>query len=69
MSIPLLELIDRHCGGVRGGRTNLLGIVPGGSSVPVLNAEECDRALLDFDSLKDLNSGLGTVRSRCHAQR
>jgi len=60
MSIPLLELIDRHCGGVRGGRTNLLGIVPGGSSVPILNAEECDRALLDFDSLKDLNSGLGT---------
>ena len=47
---------------MRGGRTNLLGIVPGGSSVPILNAEECDRALLDFDSLKDLNSGLGTVR-------
>ncbi|KAH0445404.1 hypothetical protein IEQ34_025511 [Dendrobium chrysotoxum] len=60
MSIPLRELIERHCGGVRGGWDNLLGIVPGGSSVPILTKEECETALMDFDSLKDLNSGLGT---------
>ncbi|KAK9897188.1 NADH-ubiquinone oxidoreductase [Cystobasidium minutum MCA 4210] len=60
MSIPLKELIEKHCGGVRGGWDNLLGIVPGGSSVPVLNKEECETALMDFDSLKDLGSGLGT---------
>lgn len=60
MSISLRELVERHCGGVRGGWDNLLGIVPGGSSVPVLNKEECETALMDFDSLKDLNSGLGT---------
>ena len=36
MSIPLKELIERHCGGVRGGWDNLLGIIPGGSSVPVI---------------------------------
>jgi len=36
MSIPLKELIEKHCGGVIGGWDNLLGIIPGGSSVPIL---------------------------------
>lgn len=36
MSIPLKELIERHAGGVIGGWDNLLGIIPGGSSVPVI---------------------------------
>jgi NADH dehydrogenase (ubiquinone) flavoprotein 1 len=45
MSIPLRELIDKHCGGVRGGWDNLLGIVPGGSSVPVLPKPLCEEAL------------------------
>lgn len=61
MSIPLKELIERHCGGVRGGWDNLLGIIPGGSSVPVLPKSICDTVLMDFDSLKKANSGLGTA--------
>ncbi|CCG83651.1 NADH-ubiquinone oxidoreductase 51 kDa subunit, mitochondrial [Taphrina deformans PYCC 5710] len=61
MSIPLRELIDKHCGGVRGGWDNLLGIIPGGSSVPVLTKPMCEDALMDFDSLKDMQSGLGTA--------
>ena len=36
MSIPLKELIERHCGGVRGGWSNLQGIIPGGSSTPII---------------------------------
>jgi NADH dehydrogenase (ubiquinone) flavoprotein 1 len=36
MSIPLKELIERHAGGVIGGWNNLLAIIPGGSSVPLL---------------------------------
>ncbi|KAK4052520.1 NADH dehydrogenase [ubiquinone] flavoprotein 1, mitochondrial [Microbotryomycetes sp. JL221] len=60
MSIPLQELIEKHCGGVRGGWNHLLGIVPGGSSVPILPKNLCEEALMDFDSLKDLQSGLGT---------
>ena len=60
MSIPLKELIEKHCGGVRGGWDNLLGIVPGGSSVPILTKPLSEEALMDFDSLKDLGSGLGT---------
>lgn len=45
MSIPLKELIERHCGGVRGGWDNLLAIIPGGSSVPVIPKSICDDVL------------------------
>ncbi len=61
LGIPLRELIDKYCGGVRGGWDNLLGIIPGGSSVPVLPKSICDTVLMDFDSLRDVKSGLGTA--------
>jgi NADH dehydrogenase (ubiquinone) flavoprotein 1 len=61
MSIPLKELIEKHCGGVRGGWDNLLAIIPGGSSVPLLPKKICDHVLMDFDALKDVKSGLGTA--------
>jgi len=61
MSIPLRELIDRHCGGVIGGWDNLKAIIPGGSSVPMLNRKQCGEAIMDFDDLKDRRSGLGTA--------
>ncbi len=61
MGIPLKELIEKHAGGVRGGWSNLLGIIPGGSSVPVLTKEVCDTVLMDFDSLREVRSGLGTA--------
>ncbi|KAI8375596.1 NADH dehydrogenase flavoprotein 1 [Choanephora cucurbitarum] len=61
MSIPLKELIEKHCGGVRGGWDNLLGIVPGGSSVPIIPKDICSEVLMDFDALRDVQSGLGTA--------
>src|SRR4051794_27652478 len=61
MGIPLKELIERHAGGVRGGWDNLQAIIPGGSSVPVLPKSICDTVLMDFDSLRDVRSGLGTA--------
>jgi NADH-quinone oxidoreductase subunit F len=61
MSIPLRELIEKHAGGVRGGWTNLLAIIPGGSSVPLLPKSICDDVLMDFDSLEAVKSGLGTA--------
>ena len=61
MSIPLRELIDRHAGGVRGGWDNLLAVIPGGSSVPVIPKSICDDVLMDFDALRDVKSGLGTA--------
>src|SRR5690242_20868810 len=61
MGIPLKELIETHAGGVRGGWDNLLAIIPGGASVPVIPKEICDTVLMDFDALRDVKSGLGTA--------
>jgi len=61
MGIPLRDLIDKHCGGVRGGWDNLLAVIPGGSSVPLIPKHVCDDIHLDFDSLKDAGTGLGTA--------
>ena len=61
MGISLRELIDKHCGGVRGGWDNLLAVIPGGSSVPLLPASQCDDLSMDFDTLRNLKSGLGTA--------
>ena len=61
MGIPLKELIEVHAGGVRGGWDNLLAVIPGGSSVPVLPKSICDEVLMDFDSLRAVRSGLGTA--------
>jgi NADH-quinone oxidoreductase subunit F len=61
MGIPLRELIDKHAGGVRGGWDNLLAVIPGGSSVPCIPASECENLPMDFDSLKELKTGLGTA--------
>jgi len=61
MGIPLKELIERHAGGVRGGWDNLLAIIPGGASVPLLTKEMSSTVLMDFDSLREVRSGLGTA--------
>jgi len=61
MSIPFRELIEKHCGGIRGGWGNLLAVIPGGSSVPLVPAEQIMDAPMDFDGLKELGSGLGTA--------
>jgi NADH-quinone oxidoreductase subunit F len=61
MSIPFRELIEKHCGGIRGGWDNLLAVIPGGSSVPLVPAEQIIDAPMDFDALRDLKSGLGTA--------
>lgn len=61
MGVPFRELIEKHCGGVRGGWDNLLAVIPGGSSVPCLTADMCTDLSMDFDSLKELRSGLGTA--------
>ena len=61
MSIPFRELIEKHCGGVTGGWDNLLAVIPGGSSVPLVPAKEIVDAPMDFDGLKELGSGLGTA--------
>ncbi|KQP72286.1 NADH-quinone oxidoreductase subunit NuoF [Methylobacterium sp. Leaf112] len=61
LGITFRELIDKHCGGMRGGWDNLLCSIPGGSSVPLVPAEQIIDAKMDFDTLKNLGSGLGTA--------
>ncbi len=66
MGISFRELITRHGHGVRGGKnpddfSNLLAVIPGGSSVPLVPAEQILDAPMDFDGLKALGSGLGTA--------
>lgn len=61
MGIPLKELIEKHCGGVRGGWDNLLAVIPGGSSTPLIPKDVCSTVAMDFDSLKAVGTGLGTA--------
>ena len=61
LGIPLRELIERYAGGVRGGWDNLLAVIPGGASVPVIPKSVCDDVLMDFDSLCEARTGLGTA--------
>ena len=61
MSTPLKDLIEKHAGGVRGGWDNLLAVIPGGSSTPCIPREVCDDILMDFDALKEAQTGLGTA--------
>ncbi|KAF1744336.1 hypothetical protein MXB_4593 [Myxobolus squamalis] len=61
MSIPLRDLIDRHAGGVIGGWENLLAVIPGGSSVPLIPKLIAETVLMDFESLQKAGSALGTA--------
>ena len=61
MSIPFEDLIEKHCGGVRGGWENLKAVIPGGSSVPCVRGENMKDAIMDFDALKEKGSSLGTA--------
>lgn len=60
LGVPMRYLIEKHAGGVRGGWDNLQAVIPGGASMPILTKETCDSILMDFDSLKDARSGLGS---------
>jgi len=61
MGIPLKELIEKHAGGVRGGWDNLLAIIPGGSSTPLMPKDVCETMTMDFDALREAGTGLGTA--------
>src|SRR4029079_13850722 len=61
MSIPFDELIEKHCGGIRGVCVNRLAVIPGASSVPLVPAAMMRGVPMDFDGCKDVGSGLGTA--------
>ena len=58
LGTPFSELLEM-AGGVRGGR-KLKGVIPGGSSMPVLPAETMMACTMDYDSIQKAGSGLGS---------
>jgi NADH-quinone oxidoreductase subunit F len=61
MSIPFRELIEKHGGGIRGGWDNLLAIIPGGASCPLIPAADCEELIMDFDGTRAVKSSFGTA--------
>lgn len=59
MGLPVKTFIEEHCGGVWKGR-KLKGVVPGGSSFPVLTAEEAYACTLDFEGCAAAGTSLGS---------
>jgi NADH-quinone oxidoreductase subunit F len=59
MGFPLGELIHELAGGVRPGRT-LKAVIPGGSSVPILNREEAESCVLDYEGCVEKGTMLGS---------
>jgi NADH-quinone oxidoreductase subunit F len=59
LGYPLLDFINNEAGGVANGR-KLKAVIPGGSSVPVMTAAECEGVLLDYESLLKAGSMLGS---------
>ena len=61
MGVTFEEIIEKHCGGIRGGWDNLLAVIPGGASVPCVPGEKIRHAVMDFDGLREVGSSLGTA--------
>jgi NADH-quinone oxidoreductase subunit F len=61
LGIPFRELLEDYCGGMRDPGRPLKAVIPGGSSVPVLTAEEAMGAKLDYESLGALGTMLGSA--------
>lgn len=59
LGYPLKDLIYNLGGGLKPQRT-LKAVIPGGSSVPVLNSQECEKACLDYENLNELGTFLGS---------
>lgn len=59
LGYKMKDLIEIECGGLKPGR-KLKAVIPGGTSAPVLTAEEANRATLDYECLADMKSMLGS---------
>lgn len=59
LGYPLKDLIFNLCGGLKPGR-KLKAVIPGGSSAPILTAEEALRATMDYECLAQMGSMLGS---------
>lgn len=53
LGLPMTTFIDEYLGGVRGGK-RIKAVIPGGSSVPVMTADEVTRANMDYESISEV---------------
>ena len=60
LGFPMTDLIFDVCGGIREGR-KLKAVIPGGSSVPILTAQEIEGLAADYESVAQAGSMLGTA--------
>jgi|TARA_B110000116_G_C16800073_1_gene569668 NADH-quinone oxidoreductase subunit F len=58
LGFPLKTLIEDVCGGIRNGKA-LKAVIPGGSSVPILTAEQVETCLLSYEGVEEAGSMLG----------
>ncbi|MFD2532313.1 NADH-quinone oxidoreductase subunit NuoF [Gracilimonas halophila] len=58
--VPVMELINDVAQGIRGGK-KLKGLIPGGSSTPILRADQLEGVSMDADSLREAGSMMGTA--------
>ena len=59
MGYPFKRFLEEDCGGVPDGR-KLKGVIPGGSSMPVLRADELEPVRMDYESMQAAGSMLGS---------
>ncbi len=59
MGYPFKRFLDEECGGILNGR-KLKAVVPGGSSMPILTAEEIENATIDYECMNKLGTYLGS---------
>ena len=59
MGYPFMEFLNKECGGMLGGK-KLKAVIPGGSSTPVLRPEDCEKMTLDYESIAEAGSSLGS---------
>ncbi|MDE0729849.1 MAG: NADH-quinone oxidoreductase subunit NuoF [Longimicrobiales bacterium] len=58
LGFPLIDLIENVCGGIRDGN-RLKAVIPGGSSVPLINAEDARNCELDYEGCVEVGTMLG----------
>jgi len=59
MGYPFKRFLEEECGGMLNGR-KLKAVIPGGSSVPILRAEEIEEATMDYEGWNKLGTFLGS---------
>lgn len=59
LGYSMMDLINNECGGMKDGK-KLKAAIPGGTSAPILTADEVGKATLDYECLAGMGSMLGS---------